>query len=371
MFPREIISTSFWIRHELPFSSPLPESLTEDLRKEIPSRNVQLSDEMVQEYVRNERVRLDLKWCLDQYFGWNVSDLIPGQLVTVNVSGFVHMAYVIGITPMKITITPADRLGTLYAIGSDDIYSAEYNPSYESFLINHTVLHPQHVLDYVKNQNKQRSIIFNDVSCGTSIEQSPPENFELEWPDGIESWCFHDIKPQRELFVKRIIAPIDIPDSASDERAQCVPIVPFTTYPLRVSQPILQKNIVSPAPNFEQHRYQSVKNNHIHPVFCISRTFLFVPSRKNYRHKFLRLLGSHLAFLWPILLSTLAWLGLSQHPGYSPVHRDGHSQTSRLTVVVDLVPSTYLQYSLTLFTPHTKTIETLRALESLLIYAVT
>lgn len=69
MFPREITSTSLWIRHNLPLSSPLPKRQTEDLLKPMQSRYGHLPDEMLRVYVGQERARLDLKWCLDECFG--------------------------------------------------------------------------------------------------------------------------------------------------------------------------------------------------------------------------------------------------------------------------------------------------------------
>jgi hypothetical protein len=133
MFPREIASTSFWIQHNLSLSSPLSKKLTEDLRKQIRSRYGHLSDEMLQVYIRQKRTRLDLKWRRDEYFGWNISDPVLGQLVKVNLYGSVQMAYTIGVARLNITITPADELGAVFLVGLDDIYSAELSPFYEPF----------------------------------------------------------------------------------------------------------------------------------------------------------------------------------------------------------------------------------------------
>ena len=189
-------------------SSPLPPSLTDELRHKIRSEYVQINEELLEQYVRQERARLDLKWCLDQYFGWNHSDLVLGQLVIANVFGSMHMAYVIDIAYMKITITLADQFGTNALVTSADIYSATAVPSYESFVAQHTVFHPQHIRDYVENGHPKRSLHLDQhVQCDLHITQYICETPKFEWSGGISSWHFHDVKPPRKFFERPIIHP--------------------------------------------------------------------------------------------------------------------------------------------------------------------
>ena len=86
MYPREITTTSVWIRHNLPLSPSPPPNGDQKLRNQIRSQHVDFTDEMIEQYVRQERARLDLKWCLDEFFGWNVSNPFLGQLVKANLS---------------------------------------------------------------------------------------------------------------------------------------------------------------------------------------------------------------------------------------------------------------------------------------------
>ena len=216
MFPREITSTRFWIRHELPMSSPLPLSLTDDLRNKIRCEHVYINNELLKKYVREERARLDLRWCLGEYFGCIDSNLVLGQLVLANIFGSLHMAYVTSIADTKITITLADQSGTDILVTSDDIYSARDAPSYDSFLAQHTVSHPQHIQDYVASEHQKRSLQLHEyIQCDLLITQHIYDIPELHWPDGTESWHFHDVKPRRKFFVKRIIHPLDLVDLCS------------------------------------------------------------------------------------------------------------------------------------------------------------
>jgi len=119
MYPREIITTSVWIRHNMPVSAPSPPNGDEKLRKQIKSRNIKATDEMIERYVRQERARLDLKWCLDEYFGSNVPEPFLGQLVTANIVGVVHLAYIIDFTPVNVLVTPADTLASTKIVQRD------------------------------------------------------------------------------------------------------------------------------------------------------------------------------------------------------------------------------------------------------------
>jgi hypothetical protein len=61
MYPREITTTSVWIRHNLPLAPSPPPNGDEKLRNQIRSQNIESTDEMIDHYVREERARLDLK----------------------------------------------------------------------------------------------------------------------------------------------------------------------------------------------------------------------------------------------------------------------------------------------------------------------
>ncbi|CAF3770109.1 unnamed protein product [Rotaria sp. Silwood1] len=199
MYPSEITTTPIWIRHKLPLCAPPPPSRDEKLRNQIKSQHVQCSEEVIEYYVRQERARLDLKWCLDQFFGWNVSHPCLGQLVTANIFGTVHMAYIIDFELANVVIAPANMSGNSVVIRRDDIYSAEDSPFCETFLLNHYLLHPQHVLDYVANQKHKDALteFRHDVSFSSTLHESISKYFDTEWPEGDETWLIHDELPQR------------------------------------------------------------------------------------------------------------------------------------------------------------------------------
>ena len=204
MYPCEITSTSVWIRHNLPLGPSPPPNGDRQLRQQIRSKNVNSTDEVIEQYVRQERSRLDLKWCLDQYFGWNVSDPYLGQMVTANIVGLVHLAYIIEINDENLVLIPTDMLGSSVVVGFDDIYSAEDGPFYEKFLLNHGRLHSQHVLDYIANRKSQDKFIrfgYKD-SYDMVMMESACEHPEIEWPEGDEMWLFHDELPQRTQFIQ-------------------------------------------------------------------------------------------------------------------------------------------------------------------------
>ncbi|CAF1398239.1 unnamed protein product, partial [Rotaria sordida] len=199
MYPREITTTPIWIRHKLPLCAPPPPNGDEALRNQIRFQNVQCSEEVIEYYVRQERARLDLKWCLDQFFGWNVSHPSLGQLVTANIFGTVHMAYIIGFEQANVVVSPANMSVNSVVIGRDDIYSAEDSSFYETFLLNHYLLHPQHVLDYIANQTHKDALteFRHDVSFSSTLHEPIGESFDIEWSEGEEIWLTHDELPQR------------------------------------------------------------------------------------------------------------------------------------------------------------------------------
>jgi len=212
MYPREITTTPLWIRHKLPLGPSPPRNGDEELRQQINSRNVISTNEMIEEYVRHERARLDLKWCLDQFFAWPLPNPFVGQLVVANISGFVHLAYIIGLTSVAISITPVDNFGDFIMIGYDDIYDATDSPFLENYLVNHHLLHPQQVLDYIANQDRKHELMqfSHNNPVNMDLVESVDEKFEITWPDGDETWFIHRELPQRNQFLpeKQSVMPI-------------------------------------------------------------------------------------------------------------------------------------------------------------------
>ncbi len=159
MYPHEITTTPFWIRHELPLGPPSPPNGDEELRQQIRSRNVISTDEMIEEYVRHERARSDLKWYLDQFFTWPLPNPFVGQLIVASMSGFVHLTYIIDRTPVAVSITPVDKFGDFIMIEYDDIYDATDSYFMENYLVNHYLLHTQQVLDYIAKQDRKHALL--------------------------------------------------------------------------------------------------------------------------------------------------------------------------------------------------------------------
>ncbi len=93
---------------------------------------------------QQERARLNLKWC----FGGPIWEPILGQIITANVLGVVHLAYIVNITSSSVIIIPADTLSIPAIVGFDDIYSPEDTPFFDNYLQRERVYHPQHVLDW-------------------------------------------------------------------------------------------------------------------------------------------------------------------------------------------------------------------------------
>ena len=304
------------------------------------------------------------------------------------------MAYVTDISNTRITITFADQFRTDTLVTSDDIYSARAAPSYDSFLAQHTVFHPQHIRDYVASEHQKCSLQLHQyIQCDFPIMQHIYDIPELEWPDGTESWHFHDVKPRRKLSVKRIIHPLDLANLCStpagpelelnsidssaksvsmlDELPSSIPIVPFVHYSLRESQTIFQPAIIPHISNFKQHWSHSMKNDKIKIASCSSRKPSSVRSNHDYRHRFFRLIVTNVAPLPFVLLLLLLRFGIIHH---SVDNADGigdHSHSTELKFLFDSTISTNSKQTFNTFIPYVTTIETLRALESILIYAVT
>ena len=199
MFPSEITNTSFWIRHELPLCAPPPIHGDKILRRQIQSRFINMTDKEIADTVRRERTRLNLKWCLDEYFGTNVVDPFLGQLVTANITGVVHLAYIVKITSTNLTVTPADMFGVSAIVTLEDIYSAECSPFLRIFLRTQRINHPQHILDWwtrhTQRQAHNLSPNINDLALVTMYD-----DLVFDWPDGDETWMVHDVLPQRNQF---------------------------------------------------------------------------------------------------------------------------------------------------------------------------
>jgi hypothetical protein len=210
-------------------------------------------------------------------------------------------------------------------------------------------------------------------------------------PDGTKSWHFYDVKPQRELFEQEIIHPLETLHSTSDvelaalnpiensgqavpmliEPSKSVPIVPFVNYPLREDQTVFQPPIVPYAPKLKQNRYQSLQTDPMHTVSYSSCTPISVRSKHRYQNRLLRLIGTSIALIPRLLLSILLRFGI--------IHRsldDSNGIGDRChiiesTLVFDSALPSDSKQTLKIVIPYVKTIETLRALESLLIYAIT
>jgi hypothetical protein len=202
MYPREITTTSVWTRHDLPVCAPPPPNGDAKLRKQIRSRNVKATDEMIERYVRQERARLDLKWCLDDYFGGNKNNPYLGQLVTANINGIVHLAYILELNSTSITVAPVDSLDLTELVGRDDIYSAEDGPFYEAFVETRHLLHPQHVLDCLAKQKHELVQSNYAASFDTSFMDIVQDCIENNWPGEEETWLIHDELPQRVQFTQ-------------------------------------------------------------------------------------------------------------------------------------------------------------------------
>jgi len=213
MFPREITSTAVWIRHELPLSAPPPPDGDKKLRQKIQRRLIHATEKEIDEIVRQERARLNLKWCFDEYFGGPISEPNLGQLVTANVIGVVHLAYIVDITSSSVIVLSADTFSISAVVGFDDIYSAEYSPFFDNYLCNQRVYHPQHVLDWwARYIQRHEHIDFSNID---HISLSPTcDDVIFDWPVGKETWFIHDALSQRSQFVH-----------SNKEVIQCIPQV--------------------------------------------------------------------------------------------------------------------------------------------------
>jgi hypothetical protein len=202
MFPREITSTSFWIRHELPLCAPPPIDGDKKLCSQMKRRFVNATADELSEIVRQERARLNLKWCLDEYFGGYIWEPFLGQLVTANVIGVVHLAYIVDITSKSVTILLANTLDTSAVVAFEDLYSAEDGPFLDVFLCTHRVYSPQHILDWWTEHNqRQMHITLSHTNHLSSV--STCNDVVLDCQQGEETWFVHDLLPQRSQSAHR------------------------------------------------------------------------------------------------------------------------------------------------------------------------
>ena len=201
MFPREITTTSVWIRHQLPLYAPLPPDGDRKLRRQIRSKYQNKTEEEISEIVQKERARLDLKWCFDEYFGWPIAHPSLGQIVTANVFGNVHLGYIVDITHSSIILVSIDTLTVLPAVNPDDIYSADCSPFFENYLHDQRVYHSQHILDWWSSSKYNQRCQDTKFSSSNEILSLMCPDMTSDWPVGNETWFTHDVLPQRIEFI--------------------------------------------------------------------------------------------------------------------------------------------------------------------------
>ena len=234
MFPLEITTTTVWIRHKLPLSAPPPPDGDKKLRRKIRTLLINATEQEIDEIVQNERARLNLKWCFDEYFGGPIANLKLGEIVTANVFGNVHLAYILDITSFGVTLVSADTLTVLPVVGLDDIYTAEYSPFFHNYLQCQRVYHAQHVLDWFVKRIQRRHDLY--PSLPDNILLLPMcDDVTSDWPVGKGTWFTHDVLPQRSQFVHY-----------TEEKISSVPTANITEY---TKQPLIILPNFSPISN--------------------------------------------------------------------------------------------------------------------------
>lgn len=199
MFPREITTSAVWIRHQLPLFAPPPLNGDQSLRRQIKSRLVHSTESEINEAVRLERARLDLKWCLDEFFGGPLSEFSLGQIVTANIFGVVRLGYIVNTTSFGLTVLPADTFGSVAVIGFDDVYSGEHSPFFHTHLRHHRVYHPQHVLDWWTRCTVRKPV--SSFHLAESSSSATADTAMCEWHTDDKTWVTHAPLPQRDQFV--------------------------------------------------------------------------------------------------------------------------------------------------------------------------
>lgn len=274
MYPTEITSTPFWIRHKLPLCASPPPDGDRELRNRIRSQHAESTDEIIEYYVRQERSRLDLKWCLDEFFYFNVTNPYSGQLVTANIFGRAHIAYIVEVHPMNILVTPVDMLGHTVTIGFDDIYTAEDSPFYEHFLHHQHLLHSQHVFDYIENQKFKDKVAESnhDNSYNMVVIENIAQDFDTEWPEGEVAWFSDDELEQYntwKLSEQQTISTISSFSTVS-EMLQELP----TNSNLTMEEPLTQKKLLF---NDELAKQRAISDFHFEYGYCYVNTYLLRP----------------------------------------------------------------------------------------------
>jgi hypothetical protein len=242
------------------------------------------------------------------------------------------------------------------------------------------------------------------------VERSlPAVNFNIQaksdsfWPDGIESWHIHEIRPQRQLFVNRIDPEpsIIIQESLVKrknhpvERAlQLNPNLPVTvlkvdqiSFPPETPTPYshnvfdmdtcLKKSLRFPDmaivwTALKLQPYQSAPKLYdlSNGLVRSSHVVLHPPSKTQPFTQLSRLINVRFALLLLFLLTVLTRYGIVHKSSHLLNSVPAHSAIFELffiAVMIHTICSNHPRHS----KPYVKTIETLRKLESLLIYPIT
>ena len=275
------------------------------------------------------------------------------------------------------SIFQLDPFEATWPHGDQSWVDTEPKPQRENFAIKQST-------DFVPNDTTHTVIEMKPDSSKIIVK---PDSF---WPDGQESWHIHEMKPQRGQFAQKIIHPFDTlhltsdtqlaldPIDASakvvsmlDEASKPVPIVPFVNSPLREAQPVFQPPIIPHALKLKQRRYHSLQTDPIHIVSLFSRQSLSVRSNHVHHNPFLRMIGTSIALLSFFLLSLLLRFGIIHHSVHDSDGIGGHYRTTESIFVSNSATPIDSKKTFNILIPYVTTIETLRHLESLLIYGVT
>jgi hypothetical protein len=239
------------------------------------------------------------------------------------------------------------------------------------------VWHSQHIADlrlYTANDSfctePQSQLI---VSPGVTSLPNPSVDV---WLDGTESWHFHDHKPQREVFAPSVTSPPDAPHTKCDfsldspetsvetvsmlaEAEQSVSLVPIADYSSQTINSLSQTNL---AP---QHRRQSLHINHARINFLVPRKSTPVLFGCRFQQQFLSRTGSFLTLFLITLLCIGHNLVCNHHSKDERVlHKRYNIQHAPFSI-------TSLNQYLETMPIFVRSVETLRNLESLLIYSIT
>jgi hypothetical protein len=283
--------------------------------------------------------------------------------------------------------------------------------------------HPQHVAHYRSYHGSKSSSTGQTTNFSlppTSLFELDP--FEAPWPNGPELWHIHEIRSQRQSFANRIdaeslmitppiaIVPHEILPVVSEVHFE-PPLPP--TYPIEPNSPTtysIASNLLESRSSFNKlavkHRthlhvpistgdsvptfrrptepptiwYTSKPHQHLlqsvlHSQWLTDSSSLLSLSSKSgsrdySRRRFLRRISTYLAQFSLFLLSILFRFGITHLSVHNLDDVGSQPRTKQSTFLVDMALSTYPRSSIKTLTPYVITIETLRALESLLIYNI-